>query len=234
VIKAVLFDLDGTLLPMDQDEFIKAYFGALVKKLTPFGYDSSLVGAIWKGTEAMVKNDGSRTNEDRWWETFCSIYGDRARDDEAHLDNFYQNEFELVRQSCGFTPDARKIVDLCHERGFRVILATNPVFPRVATMARIRWAGLDFEDFELVTTYENSTHCKPNPKYYTEILEKTGLDASECLMVGNDAREDGVARTLGMDVFLLTPCLINKDGVDISSFPHGTTEDLIRYIGEIV
>ena len=30
MVKAVLFDLDGTLLPMDQDEFTKGYFKLLV------------------------------------------------------------------------------------------------------------------------------------------------------------------------------------------------------------
>ena len=38
-IKMILFDLDGTLLPMDQNHFVKTYFGALAKKLAPLGYD---------------------------------------------------------------------------------------------------------------------------------------------------------------------------------------------------
>ena len=51
------------------------------------------------------------------------------------------------------------------------------------------WAGLKPEDFELYTTYENTGYCKPNPKYYQDILERLDLTAQECMMVGNDIYE---------------------------------------------
>ena len=52
MIKVVLFDLDGTLLPMDQDKFIEAYFGGLVKKLAPHGYEpQKLIGGINAGNQ---------------------------------------------------------------------------------------------------------------------------------------------------------------------------------------
>ena len=49
-------------------------------------------------------------------------------------------------------------------------------------------------------------------------------------MVGNDVQEDMVARELGMEVFLLTPCMINKQGTDISQFPHGDFPELLRFL----
>ena len=114
--------------------------------------------------------------------------------------------------------------------GYRVVLATNPLFPAIATRNRIRWAGLNPEDFELVTTYENSHYCKPNPDYYREILGKLSLDGSQCLMVGNDVGEDMIAGILGMKVFLLTDCLINSAGGDISVYPNGSFPELLHYI----
>lgn len=233
MIKAVLFDLDGTLLPMDQDLFIKAYFGALVRALAPRGYDETLPKAIWKGTEAMIKNDGGVTNEDKWWTTFCGIYGEGARQEEKFLEHFYATDFNEVSKACGYSKEAREVIDLCKERGFRVILATNPVFPRIATSARARWAGLELEDFEHVTSYENSHFAKPNLDYYREILERTGLDASECVMVGNDVTEDMVTERLGMKTFLLTDCLINKNGEDISRFPRGSFAELKEFINSL-
>ena len=116
------------------------------------------------------------------------------------------------------------------ENNYKLIAATNPLFPKVATFARLRWAGVSPDDFELVTTYEDSTFCKPNPKYYNEILQKLNLNPEECLMVGNDVGEDMVAKTLGINVFLLTDCLINKKGEDISVYPNGNFNDLIEYI----
>ncbi len=232
-VKTVLFDLDGTLLPMDQDIFAKAYFGGLAKKLAPHGYDpDALIPAILTGTKAMVNNDGTMLNEQAFWKTFCSILGEKAAEDEPLFADFYANEFQAIRQVCGYTPAAADTVRRIKQKGVRVALATNPLFPAVATESRIRWAGLQPEDFELYTTYENSRYCKPNPDYYRAVLEILGVEAKDCLMVGNDVGEDMVAETLGMQVFLLTDHLINKTDRPVDDFPHGGFDDLTAFINE--
>jgi len=230
-IQVVLFDLDGTLLPMDQDVFVKYYFGLLAKHLAPYGYESeALIKAIWQGTAEMVKNNGKITNEEVFWNHFTSLFGENARKDEPHFDAFYREKFDQVAVSCGKIEKAAEVIALCKEKGLRTALATNPIFPAVATQKRIAWAGLSPSDFELITTYENSHSCKPNPAYYQEILKKLDVKAENCLMVGNDVREDMVAETLGMKVFLLTDCIINKDGIDISRYPNGGYDELIEFI----
>ena len=230
-LKTVLLDLDGTLLPMDQEMFIKAYFKGLAMKLGPLGYESrKLLDGIYAGIGAMVKNDGSVRNEEAFWRTFCTHFGERARDDAPHFEAFYRCEFQQVQAACGFDARASKLIGSLKGRGYRLVLATNPLFPQVATYSRIRWAGMQPEDFELVTTYENANFCKPNVKYYEEIAEKLGLDPCECLMVGNDVGEDMVAGRLGMKTFLLTDCLINRTGEDIKAYPHGSFEELESYI----
>lgn len=230
-VTTVLFDLDGTLLPMDQEVFVKAYFGGLAKRLAPYGYEpKQLIDGIWKGTAAMVKNDGSKRNEDAFWDTFTTLFGEKAKADTPHFDAFYREDFDSVAASCGHSPKAREVVDLLHANGIRTVLATNPIFPAIATEKRIRWAGLTPEDFVLYTTYENSSHCKPNPDYYRDILSQLGLRPEECIMVGNDVGEDMVARTLGLKVFLLTDCLINKHGEDVSQYPNGDFDALIAFL----
>lgn len=235
MIKNILFDLDGTLLPMDQDKFANGYFSRLVKKLAPLGYDpKKTVDGIWAGTAAMVKNNGQITNEQAFWLKFGEFFGEKSLEDKPVFDEYYRVEFQDVKSDCGFNPDAAKTVKKLKERGFKLILATNPIFPAVATESRIKWAGLDKSDFELYTTYEDSHYCKPNPEYYKEITERLALDPTECLMVGNDAEEDTAAEKLGMKVFLLTDCLINKKGRDITAYPHGGFEELIKYIEEVI
>lgn len=227
--------MDGTLLPMDQDKFAKGYFSRLVKKLAPLGYGpQKTVDGIWAGTAAMVKNNGTVTNEEAFWKKFSEIFGEKSLDDKPVFDEFYRVEFEEVKSDCGFNPSAAKAVKGLKERGFRLILATNPIFPAVATESRIKWAGLDKEDFELYTTYEDSHYCKPNPEYYREITERLSLDPAECLMVGNDAEEDTAAEKLGIKVFLLTDCLINKKERDISAYPNGGFEELLKYTKELI
>ena len=234
MIKNILFDLDGTLLPMDQDKFANGYFSRLVKKLAPLGYDpKKTVDGIWAGTAAMVKNNGDCTNEQAFWNKFGEIFGEKAIKDKPVFDEYYRVEFQDVKTDCGFNTQAAGTVKKLEKDGFKLILATNPIFPAVATESRIKWAGLDKDDFLLYTTYENSHYCKPNPDYYREICEKLSLNPTECLMVGNDVEEDAAAEKLGMRVFLLTDCLINKKGKDISGYPHGGFKELTEYTDKI-
>ena len=231
MIDTVLFDLDGTLLPMDQEVFLNAYMGGLAAKMAPYGYEpKTLVKNIWKGTGAMVMNDGSARNDEVFWKVFSALCGRDAQEDEAVFLDFYQNEFQNVAKACGFDARAAETVRQIREMGLKVVLATNPLFPAIATRSRAKWAGLNPDDFEYITTYENSYHCKPNPDYYREILDKLALRPEECLMVGNDVTEDMVPETLGMKVFLLTDCMINKENKDYSCYPHGSFPELMHYI----
>ena len=140
--------------------------------------------------------------------------------------------FELSRpgERGILVPQAAEAVKRAKALGFRTVLATNPIFPAVATESRVRWAGLQPEDFALITTYEDTRHCKPNPDYYRDILERLRLSPEECLMVGNDATEDLAAASAGLEVFLLTDCLINREGKDLTPYPHGGFEELLAYL----
>ena len=234
-LKLVLFDLDGTLLPMEQEAFIKVYFGGLARKLAPYGYDpDTLIKAVYAGTAAMTKNDGRGTNEEVFWETFCGIFGEQAKEHLPIFEDFYRTEFQEVQKICGLNPKAMATVRTVKRMGLRIALATNPLFPAIATESRIRWTGLDPVEFELYTTYETSRYCKPNLNYYREILEKLDCPAENCLMVGNDVAEDMVAAQLGMKVFLLRDCMINKNDEDVSKYPNGTFDDLLAYVNVLV
>ncbi|MBR3850136.1 MAG: HAD family hydrolase [Oscillospiraceae bacterium] len=229
-IKAVLFDLDGTLLPMDQDVFVKTYFKGVAAKLAPHGYEpKALIDAIWAGTMQMIKNDGSCTNEDAFWKCFASIYGEKALADIVLFERFYEENFDAVQTVCGYDPQAAETVEAFKKAGLCVALATNPIFPAIATEKRIRWAGLKPEDFAFYTTYENSKYCKPNLRYYEALLKKLDVAPGECLMVGNDVGDDMVAAELGMQVFLLTDCLINKTDKAVSDFPNGSFGELREF-----
>ena len=165
-----------------------------------------------------------------FWDTLVKTYGEEIRDRYDMFDEFYRTDFQKIKDVCGFAPGADKVVKRLKEKGLRVALATNPLFPIVATESRIRWAGLEPKDFELFTTYETSRYCKPNLDYYRDVLTQLGVAPEECLMVGNDMGEDMVASKLGMKVFLLTDCMINRKNEDINIYPHGRIDDLLSYI----
>lgn len=231
-LTTILFDLDGTLLPMDNDSFTKGYFKLLASKMSTYGYKpEQLVDAVWAGTAAMVRNNGSQSNETVFWDKFSEIYSkEKTLKDKAIFEDFYAKDFGAAKTLCGYNKKAEKTIQKVKELGYRVALATNPIFPKIATESRIRWAGLSPEDFELCTTYENTCYCKPNPEYYRDIAERLGVQPEECLMVGNDVTEDMIAETVGMKVFLLSNCLINKERKDINQYPRGSFEQLLQFI----
>ena len=231
MLKAVLFDLDGTLLPMDLAAFSKDYFGRLMRHLAPLSFMTSM-GA---GITAMSKNDNSRSNEEAYWEAFTAVSGKDILNHMDVFEDFYENKFDLVAPTCGYNPESARLVHALQARGIRVILATNPMLPRIATQKRIAWAGLTPEDFELYTTYEDFGTCKPNPAYYLDVLSRTGLTPDDCIMVGNDVAEDMMAAAkAGIRGFLLTDCLINTPNADICDYPHGGFAELNAYIESLL
>ena len=231
MLKAIFFDLDCTLLPMDQDKFIENYFLRLTGYLENFGYDRRAVKKhVFQGTVAMQSNDGRATNEEVFWNYFSGALGAETLQHKSIFEDFYKTEFQLVKEVCGVEPAAAAMVKLLKEKGYPLVLATNPLFPAIATQSRVRWAGLEPSDFVHITTYENSSFAKPNPAYYQEILDQLGYCPEECLMVGNDAAEDMAAEQTGMHVFLLTKLLINADNREISQYPQGDFDDLKAYI----
>ena len=167
MIDTILFDLDGTLVRFIQDEFLETYFKELGKVFVKLGLDAQkAVKGVWVGTKAMVLNDGSVLNTQRFWEAFSKhmdISDAQLCDVEAACDNFYSNEFNIARSVVKHSEIPKKIVRSMSERGYNIVLATNPYFPPCAVDSRLSWIGLDKNDFLLVTHYENSSFCKPNP-----------------------------------------------------------------------
>ena len=231
MIKAVLFDLDGTLLPMDEEYFKKIYFGAVYKKIAYLGYTlDELLKVIWYGTKAMIQNDGSQTNEELFWKKFVEVHPDRLEENKENFVEFYSNIFPTLGHTCGYQPLAKDFIKALKDKGYEVIIASNPIFPIVATKARIKWAGCDPDDFKYITAYENSRFSKPNLKYYEEVLEKTGYKPDEVIMVGNDVREDMIVNKLGIDSYLITDCLLNLDNEDINKYKHGNFEEIMNLV----
>ena len=230
-LKVILFDLDGTLLPLDQDYFVRVYFKSLTEKLAGDGYDPKRFSEAMKvGIYKMVTNDGSDTNENIFWKSFSEAYGKDCRVDEPLFEEFYDKRFPKIQSEVGYSSRADEVVKELKSRGYRLVLATNPVFPRVATLERMRWAGISREDFEIITTYENSCYTKPNPDYYRTLAKALGVLPEECLMVGNDTTDDGNAKKAGMKVFILTDCLLETNGVTLDSFPHGGYDELLELV----
>lgn len=228
-MKAILFDLDGTLLPLDEKLFVDIYFTELSKVFSEYNIESNkLVEAIWTATHEIIKNDGKRTNEEAFWEKFKSIINIDLSNVKEVLEKFYANEFFTKLKKCSTENNLAKVaVNLAKKNGRKVVLATNPVFP-IDALVRLKWTGLDIDDFDYVTHYSNSSFSKPNPKYYLDLCKKLNVEPKDCLMIGNDERQDiFAASSAGMNCYLVTDYLYTYPECKVNC-EKGSFEDLIE------
>lgn len=234
MINVIMFDLDGTLLPINGDDFINFYFKEITKRFAPLGYEpKKLVEWIWDGTKSMMTNDGSKTNYHAFWDRLKEISSRDVYNDVPVFDDFYLKEFDNVK---ALVPDGyslRTLFDRLKEKGYKIVLATNPFFPYNAAVTRLGWIGLNIEDFEYITIMENSSYTKPNLKYYEKIFEEIGEKPENCLMVGNNPVEDMCVKEMGCKVFFMPEYIENKNNVDCSQFPQGGFEELEEYLTTI-
>lgn len=228
--KVILFDLDGTLLPLDMDVFIRKYFEAV----TPFFKGVVEPGVFLKNlmsaTQDMMKNQGNLTNEEVFMNSFLPAVGRDRETIYPHFNLFYEQEFPKLKRYTGYSEWAAKVVGQLVEKGYSIVLATNPVFPRLATEERMSWAGVAQFPWSLVTSYENSYSCKPSIQYYQGICHKLDASPQDCLMVGNDVQEDLVAGTIGMETFLVTDYLIDRGEPKFNARSQGTLEELYSFV----
>ncbi len=229
--KAILFDMDGTLVPMDNDVFVKGYFKELAKKLSPIGIaPDALIAAVWTCTKAMVKNDGSRKNSEVFWDAFAQVTGQDVSEYRAMSDAFYVNEFMAARAYTSENPLAAEAIRLAHRAADKVVCASNPLFPMTGQQTRMGWVGLRASDFDLITSYENDSFCKPDPRYYLSVCERLGVSPEECLLIGNDEEEDMyAASSVGMDCYLVTDCVIRREHCPWNG-KAGTFAEMVEFL----
>ncbi|MDD6212909.1 MAG: HAD family hydrolase [Clostridiales bacterium] len=222
MIRTILFDLDGTLLPMDQDIYVREYIGKLARFFGEDAEDAERVKhAMIQAVVAVMKDQSGQNNEELFWSVYTAASGRDLRQNPEKLFEFYAVEHPKLCKAVAQGRNSLRPVEILKEKGYRVVLATNPLFPRMATYQRMSWAGFAPSDFEWVTTYENSRNCKPHGAYFQDLLEQIGEVPENCLMVGNDTRDDMLAAELGMEVYLVTDYLIHREEWSIDRYRHG-------------
>jgi len=202
-IRAILFDLDDTLLENNMERFLRAYFGLLAPHVAAYVPPEIFMPALLAATRAMVENtDSTVTNRQAFITDFFPRVSRTADEMMPLFDDFYATQFGKLRSQARRLPEARATVQAAFEAGYDVVIATNPLFPETAIRQRMEWADVADFPFRLVTSYEIMHSCKPHPRYYTEIAERIGRQPGECVMIGDDWGNDiAPAMRAGMRVY---------------------------------
>ena len=236
-VKALLLDLDDTLLINDMDVFSSRYFELLVECIQDICPRDRFLAAPMTGTRAMFANDGAQgSNADLFYSEFLPLVGDCADELLPALDAFYAHDFGSLRKWTAVDPDARVLVETAFQHGFQVAIATQPLFPREAVLARLRWAGVSADTFcyDYVACFEEMDACKPQERYFRTICQHLGRQPHECLMVGDSVEADMGAEKHGLRTFWVMrhpP----EGRVRVKCNAKGSLRDLINLIesGEI-
>ncbi len=226
----VLFDLDGTLLPINGEAFEAIYFKGLSSYFLDKYEPKEFIKLIWTATKAMVLDTSSKTNEEAFMDALQALVNEDITWMQERFNQFYLNEFDQIKIAVTPNPSIQKAVKLLKEKGYRLIIATNPMFPKIAIEKRIEWTGCDRNDFEYVTSFEKNHYCKPQLKFYEEVLSDLNLDASQCLMVGNDINEDMIVSKLNMSTYLITNHVIQDSIIPDSVNYSGNYDDFYQFV----
>ena len=233
MIENIIFDLDGTLYILDANKFlmkfitlINQYFIKIDNKFEHIGED------VMKATMLMANNDGTKTNGEVFFDYLSHRY--EGYDFEKLFASFYDSEFDKMQDAGTKIDKMPQLIMKLKELNINLIVASNPVFPSMAHKKRVRWAGLNPDDFSYYTGAEEYNYCKPKLEYYKQIVEKLHLDIDKTLMVGNDIDGDMVANKIGIRCFLLDYDVVNEHHIDYSNIPHGNIDKLLDYIDKLL
>jgi HAD superfamily hydrolase (TIGR01549 family) len=231
-IRAVLFDLDDTLLANNMNRFLKGYFGLLAPHMARFAPPERFMPALLASTQAMIDNtDPAITNQQAFIADFFPRVGRTPEEMMPAFDEFYETQFGKLRELTQPVPEARVAIQAAFEADCDVVIATNPLFPERAIQHRIEWAGISDFSYQLITSYEVMHFCKPRPQYYTEIAKHLGRKPEECIMVGDDWENDiAPAQQAGLRVFSVNIAVLPP--VHLNSIPRGTLTDFAALLSD--
>ena len=228
-INAILFDLDGTLLHLDINPFIRDYLRGLSACVAHILPPKKFIPYLMKMSKIMEENDGTDTNENVFKKAFFPFEGRSQEEMEPIFMRYYEQEFPKLRNLGTKKPEAPKLMQLAFDKGYDVVIATTPLLPEIAIIERLKWADIADFPYKMITSYENMKATKPNLLYFEQILDTIEQQANSCLMVG-DEHKDLVAANLGIQTFLVPSPETNINPSTPKPNFEGTLSDLMDLI----
>jgi FMN phosphatase YigB (HAD superfamily) len=203
MLKAVLFDLDNTLILYDEMEFFKRFIPRITDSFRDIIPPDIFADKLVVATQSLMRNDGSLLNRETFLNVFTTDYEEHRDELWDRLLRFYTTELDQFRHLVAVPLGIEEVFDFLKRMHLKVVIASNPIWPREGQIKRFSWTGIEHA-FDFITHMENMFYCKPRLEYYTAICDEIEEKPEECLMVGNDLVNDMVAAKIGIKTFLMT------------------------------
>ena len=201
MLKAVLFDLDNTLIFYDEMKFANLFFPGVAARFSDLIPQDKFAERLMVATLMAHKNDGSMTNRELFVSEFIKGTDLNPGQVWQRFEIYYDQDFDSIKDTVTAPDNARQVLQSVHGRNLKVVIATNPILPLNAQRKRLSWAGLDGVSLALVTHIENMSYCKPQLGYYRQVCQLIGEKPEDCLMVGDDPANDMVSALIGMKTY---------------------------------
>ncbi|MRS11590.1 MAG: HAD family phosphatase [Actinobacteria bacterium] len=232
MIRAILLDLDGTLLDLDLRAFLDRYFAALDLASAPLAArasdPASFMRSLHDAVGAMMQPHPGAVNRDVFYRHLLEHTGIDLAFEWQVYERFYAEVFPTLRDTAKPAAGARRVVTVAAELGLKTAVATNPIFPRIAIDHRIAWAGLDDLAFGAVTSYEEMAACKPHADYFRQTADMLDVAPEDCIMVGDDRVLDMSAADVGMGTYYV------GDDADAPADMRGSLDELADLLPRLV
>lgn len=230
-VEAVFFDLDGTLIDIDIELFVAGYLNRLTEQMGAWADPARATRVLHQAVAAMFANrDPGRTLEAILHQVLLAELSMSSLDYRESLARFCRDGLDSLRPLVKGHPLSSRLLKVSRDRGWKIALATNPIFPRAVVDARLSWGDLASDEFHHVCSYETEHFCKPDPLFFEELLDRMQVPAEACLMIGNDVLHDLSASRVGIRTCLLTPWCIKRPGASFRPDWQGRHEELLALL----
>lgn len=207
--KAILFDLDGTLIDSAPD--LAVAVNHMLEALNRETFTEEII-RYWVGNGAQVLVKRALSGQSDIDENLDLVLFEKALD--IFLTFYAQN---LAVTTVPY-PNVPTTLNTLKEAGYRLAIVTNKPFDFVAPILK----GLNLEGlFELHLGGDSLAQKKPDPMPLLHVCKKLGVTVEECVMVGDSKN----------DIFAANAASMQSIGV---SYGYNYGEDIGIYNPDVV